>query len=182
MKIIETARLILRTWQDADLEPMLAINQDPRVMEYFPALGDRESTKLLMENIRQHHEEHGFSLYAVELKETQEFIGFVGLAFPSFDAHFMPAVEIGWRLAFAHWSKGYATEAAKAVLHYAFTKLNLEEVVSFTVSSNFRSRQLMKRIGLHHNPQDDFDHPKLADDSLLKRHILYRLSKTEYIA
>ncbi|CDZ77327.1 Acetyltransferase (GNAT) family protein [Legionella massiliensis] len=107
-------------------------------------------------------------------------IGFLGLMTPSFDAHFTPAVEIGWRLSSKYWNQGYATEGAKAVLHYAFNCLNIERLVSFTVVNNLASRRVMEKIGMHHNPPDDFEHPRLSVDSPLRKHVLYRLSKEEY--
>jgi RimJ/RimL family protein N-acetyltransferase len=180
MKILETARLILRTWEDVDLDPMTAIDQDPKVREYLPGTSDRNATNANIQRFMQHYQTKGFSLYAVELKTTHEMIGFVGLMTPSFEAHFTPAIEIGWRLASKHWKKGYATEAAEAILHYGFTQLGLDEVVSFTVLNNLPSRRVMEKIGMRHNPNDDFDHPKIVDGSPLKRHVLYRLSKADY--
>ena len=180
MIIIETERLILRTWQDQDIDAMAAIDQDPKVCEYFPGIGNREATAARIAKIRQHYEDHGFSLYAVELKFSSTFIGFLGLMIPSFKAHFTPAVEIGWRLASDHWNQGYATEGAKAALIYAFDTLKLNEVVSFTVINNKASRRVMEKIGMRHNPADDFAHPNLADGHPLKQHVLYRLSKKEF--
>ena len=176
MKILETDRLILRLWQSSDVDGMAAIDQDPKVCQYLPAIGTRATTEAGVQQILNHYKEHGFCLYAVELKENNEFIGFLGLSTPSFEAHFTPAVEIGWRLASRHWNKGYATEGAKAVLKYGFLTLNLNEIVSFTVVNNRASRRIMEKIGLHHNPDDDFNHPRLAADSPLRRHVLYRLS------
>lgn len=181
MKVLDTSRLILRTFKDADLEPMTDINQDPKAMKYFPALQDKEQTRQLINRIQTHYDTYGYSLYAVELKQTQQMIGFVGLLRADFDAHFTPTVEIGWRLASNHWNKGYAAEAAKAVLNYAFTKLDLDELVSFTSENNKRSCHLMEKIGMHHDSQDDFDHPKLEKTNPLCRHVLYRLTKAEYI-
>lgn len=125
----------------------------------------------------KHQNDHGFSLYAVELKSTGEMIGWCGLMIPSFDAHFTPTVEIGWRLASQHWNHGYATEAATAVLKYAFDSLKLKEVVSFTVVDNIRSRRVMEKIGLHHNSVDDFDHPRIEKSHRLCRHVLYQVLK-----
>jgi RimJ/RimL family protein N-acetyltransferase len=122
-----------------------------------------------------------FGLYAVELKNTGEMIGFLGLMIPPFEVHFTPAIEIGWRLSSTHWNQGYATEGAKAVLHYAITFLNLPEVVSFTAVNNLASRRVMEKIGLQHNTKDDFDHPKLEQNSPLRRHVLYRLSRADYL-
>lgn len=182
MNVFETERLILRTWQEADTTPFIAINQDPDVMRYFPYLQDRAYTLSLIEKIEQHQQKYGFSLYAVELKKTGEMIGFTGLFNASFKAHFTPAMEIGWRIASQHWNKGYATEAAKTVLHAAFHQFNLDEVVSFTTETNIPSRSVMEKIGLQYNPRDDFNHPALKSDSPLLRHVLYRLSKKDYRA
>jgi len=181
MIILQTERLILRTWQQTDIEVMTEINQDPKVCEFLPGIGDQVTTEAFVHRMIQHYHDHGFTLYAVEIEATHAFIGFVGLSIPSFQAHFTPAVEIGWRLASQYWGEGYATEAAKAVLHYAFTELGLDEIVSFTVVNNKASRRVMEKIGLQHEANDDFDHPKLDDDSPLKRHVLYRLSRNDYL-
>lgn len=183
--ILSTDRLILRTWKPSDILPMTAISSDPKVMEHFPALQDNAATEALIAHINHHYEQFGYALYATEIKETHEFIGFVGLnhprfTIPNFQPKGLPIVEIGWRLAAKHWKQGYATEAAKAVLHYAFTELDLHEIISFTVTANTKSRRVMEKIGLHHSEADDFDHPNLQDDSPLKRHVLYRLTRDEY--
>ncbi len=102
MKILETDRLILRTWIDEDLEPMLAINQDPKVMEYFPSLQDLEMTKNFIEKVNAHFENNGYSLYATVRKDTNEFIGFIGLLIVDFESHFTLTTEIGWRLSSNH--------------------------------------------------------------------------------
>ena len=180
-KIIETDRLILRTWNDNDLQPMLAINQDPKVMEYFPSLQDLEMTKNFIDKVNAHFENHGYSLYAVIKKDTTEFIGFTGLLIADFASHFTPATEIGWRLSSNHWGQGFATEGAKAVLDYAFRELKLTEIVSFTAAGNAKSIRVMQKIGLQHNAADDFDHPKLDDKSPLKRHVLYRINQEKYL-
>lgn len=183
--ILSTERLILRTWKPSDTLLMTAISSDPMVMEYFPATQDFTATQALINHINQHYEKFGYAAYAVEIKDTHEFIGFVGLNHPTFEIpNFqlkgLPIVEIAWRLSSKHWGQGYATEAAKAVLHYAFIELNLLEIISFTVPANAKSRRVMEKIGLHHSEEDDFDHPKLEDDSPLKRHVLYRITRTEY--
>ena len=128
------------------------------------------------------HELESTSLgfWAASLIETGEFIGMIGLEDVYFKAHFTPAVEIGWRLAFDYWGKGYATEGAQAALQYGFESLNLNEIVSFTTLENMRSRHVMKKIGMHHDPKDDFDHPKLPEGHPLRRHMLYRLNKTDW--
>lgn len=175
MIVIETPRLILRTWKDSDIEPFAAMNQDPEVMKFFPAILSPEESDSLINRQRQRFKEHGFCCYAVELKSTGEFIGFVGLAIPLFEAPFMPAVEIGWRIAKAYWNQGYATEAAKYVLNHAFNDLNLSEVVSFTAVQNLTSRRVMEKIGMTHSPNDDFDHPRLPEGHPLRQHVLYRI-------
>ncbi len=179
--VIETDRLILRTWHTADLEPMCAINQDPRVMEHFPELQGVDETKSLIDKINKQYANNGYTLYVTELKKTGEFIGFIGLFTVGFEAHFTPATEIGWRLGFNHWGKGYATEGAKGVLRYGFCELDLPEIVSFAVVDNKRSTRVMEKIGLRHNPSDDFDHPNLDLENRLCRHVLYRLTKAAYV-
>lgn len=183
-RILETQRLILRTWCKADLEPMHKINQDPNVMEYLLPLNNKQQTQFLIDRINQHHAQHGYSLYAVELKATHEMIGFIGLLHRTkteLDVAFNPSTEIGWRLASQHWQKGLATEGAKAVLEHAFEVLKLSEIVSFTVIDNKKSRRVMEKIGLHYQSDEDFDHPKVPDNNPLKRHVLYRITKAQYL-
>lgn len=181
MKIIlETKRLILRTWVESDKKVMCKMNLDPKVMEYFPSLQDEEATKNLIAKINRHFKDYNYTLYAVELKKNKNFIGFIGLLTVPFEASFTPATEVGWRLAFEHQGKGYATEGAKAVLHHAFTALNLGKIVSFTALNNQKSRRVMEKIGLKHNPEDDFNHPKLDRNHPLSKQVLYRLRKDEY--
>ncbi|HBD7468578.1 TPA: GNAT family N-acetyltransferase [Legionella pneumophila] len=182
MRILETKRLFLRTFQEKDVESLIAINQDPKVMQFFPAIPMREETIAFIDKIISHQEEKNFSLYAAEIKNTGEMIGFVGLFTATFQAHFTPAVEIGWRLSSKHWNQGYATEAAKAVLDYAFRKLDLGEVVSFTSVLNKPSIRVMQKIGLHTNSEDDFDNTKVPLGSQLIRHVLYRLKRAEYLS
>ena len=143
-------------------------------MRYFPAPLTREQSDALADRARAHLEEHGWGLWAVELRGERCFAGFVGLSRPSFDAHFTPAVEVGWRLAREHWGRGYATEAARAAVAFGFDTLDLDEVVSFTAAINLPSRRVMERLGMTHDPRDDFDHPRVADGPL-RRHVLYRV-------
>ena len=131
-----------------------------------------EITKLMSGHI----ERCGWGFWAVSLVQTGEFIGMIGLEDVYFTAHFTPAVEIGWRLAFEHWGKGYATEGALAALKFGFDVLQLKEIVAFTAVQNQRSRTVMGKIGMHHDSKDDFNHPKLADDHSLSRHVLYRIN------
>jgi RimJ/RimL family protein N-acetyltransferase len=150
------------------------MNADPAVMEFFPAPLTRVESDALVDRILAHFSARGFGVSAAELKATGEFIGFIGLAVPRFEAHFTPCVEIGWRLAAAHWGTGLATEGATAVLDYAFGTLGLREIVSFTSAVNMRSRKVMEKIGMTRNPADDFDHPNLPEGHWLSRHVLYR--------
>jgi RimJ/RimL family protein N-acetyltransferase len=171
---IRTLRLHLRLWRDEDLPAFAAMNADPRVMEFFPKPLNRTESDARAAGIRDHFVRHGFGLWAVEAPGVADFIGFVGLSVPGFEAHFTPCVEIGWRLAHEHWGKGYATEAALAALDFGFRGLVLEEIVSFTVPANRRSRAVMERIGMTRSPADDFDHPALPEGHPLQRHVLYR--------
>jgi 3-dehydroquinate dehydratase/shikimate dehydrogenase len=180
MTLIKTARLILRPWRQEDLEPFATLNADPKVMEYFPSVLTSEESNDSAHRISSKIETQRWGLWAVSVPGVADFIGFIGLAVPSFEAPFTPAVEIGWRLAYDHWGKGYATEGAKAVLEYAFETLKLSEVVSFTALPNKRSQHIMEKIGMHHDPKDDFDHPKLPQGHWLKRHVLYRLKKSQW--
>ena len=150
-------------------------------MEYFPKLQDLETTKKFIIRINSHFEKYGYTLYATERKDSGEFIGFIGLFTPEFESHFTPTTEIGWRLSSKHWGQGFATEGAKAVLDYAFRELKMPEVVSFTTAGNAKSIRVMQKIGLQHNESDDFDHPNLDDESPLKPHVLYRLSREKYM-
>ena len=163
---------------EAVLETMAAINADSRVMEFFPSTQTREEPLVFIRRVMEHQLKHGYSLYACDLKPTGEMIGFVGLLYRSreeLDIPGMPGTEIGWRLASKHWNNGYATEAATAVLKHAFETLDLGEVVSFTAAINKPSQRVMEKIGLKHNSDDDFSHPKLKEDSPLCQHVLYRI-------
>jgi len=146
-------------------------------MEFFPALLAREESDTLVDRIEAHFRAHGFGLYAVELRLGREFIGFAGLSVPAFQARFTPCVEIGWRLAGEHWGRGLATEAARAVVGHGFDTLGLDSLVSFTVPGNVRSRGVMEKIGMTHDPDDDFDHPGLPEGDPLRSHVLYRLKR-----
>lgn len=176
--IIETHRVILRPWRDSDREPFAFMNADSRVMEFFPSPLSASQSDALITKIEAHFRKHGFGLYAAELRSEGTFAGFVGLSVPSFRAHFTPCVEIGWRLARNVWGRGLATEAAQAVLKHARDVLRLQQVVSITVPQNIRSRRVMEKLGMTHNPAEDFDHPQLPPRHPLRRHVLYRLDLT----
>ena len=174
---LPTDRLLLRRWRPEDRAPFAALNADPEVMEHFPARLTRAESDAFVDRIEAGFAEHGFGLWAVEVRATGEFIGFTGLAVPSFEAPFTPAVEIGWRLARPGLGHGYASEAAGRALDAAFTTYGLAEVVSFTSVTNVRSQAVMRRIGMTHDPADDFDHPRLPPGHRLQRHVLYRATR-----
>lgn len=178
--MIETKRLILRLWRESDGAPFAELNADHEVMEFLPATLTTAQSDAFVATIRAHWDEHGYGLWAVELKDGTPFIGYVGLAKVHFEAHFAPAVEIGWRLSRAAWGAGFASEAARAALAFAFDTLSLDQVVSFTVPANRRSLGVMERIGLRHDGADDFDHPSMPDGHPLQRHVLHRLRRTEW--
>jgi ribosomal-protein-alanine N-acetyltransferase len=177
---LTTPRLRLRRWQACDREPFAALNADPRVMEHFPALLTRAESDALADRIEAHFAQHGYGLWAVEILGGAPFIGFVGLSYPRFEARFTPCVEIGWRLAAEHWGHGYATEAARAAVAYGFEALGLAEILSFTVPANVRSRRVMEKLGMRHDPAEDFDHPLLPPGHPLSRHVLYRLGRATF--
>ena len=153
------------------------MNADPRVTEFLPARLSPEQSDAFVERAEAHFERHGFGLWAVEIPGIVSFAGFVGLSIPRFEAPFQPCVEIGWRFGAEHWGKGYATEGARAALAFGFDECGLEEIVSFTAPQNVRSRRVMERIGMSHDPADDFDHPLLAEGHPLRRHVLYRIGR-----
>ena len=162
MTELTTDRLLLRQWRDSDREPFAALNADPAVMEHFPALQTREQSDALIDRNIPEIDGRGWGLWALEVRDTGEFIGFTGLSVPSFEAHFMPAVEIGWRLAKGAWGNGYATEAARASLAHGFGPAGLDEIVSFTATTNLPSQRVMQRIGMTHDEAGDFDHVRMS--------------------
>lgn len=175
MRELATDRLVLRRWRADDLEPFAAVNADPVVMEHFPAPLTRQQSDAVVTRIEERFERDGFGWWAVEVAATGELAGFVGLAPVDFEAHFTPAVEVGWRLGRAHWGRGYAVEAARAALDDAARRCGVHDVVSFTALPNLRSQRVMQKLGMTRNPREDFDHPKLAPGHPLRRHVLYRL-------
>jgi RimJ/RimL family protein N-acetyltransferase len=173
-------RVCLRRWRDEDREAFAAMSSDARVMEFFRISLSRVESDAMVDGIQKHFSEHDFGLWAIEVPGVAHFIGFAGLAVARFSAHFTPCVEIGWRIAFEHWGRGYATEAARLALGYGFGTLALPEVVSFTSATNHRSRAVMERLGMHRDPADDFDYPSLPEGHPLRRHVLYRLGSDSY--
>lgn len=177
---LTTERLILRPWREADRAPFAQLNGDPRVMEFMSRCLSREESDALADQIETHFRERGFGVWAVELRRDGSFIGFDGLNVPTLHAHFTPCVEIAWRLAADYWGQGLATEGAQAAAVYAFQALGLKELVSFTVPANVRSRRVMEKLGMTHDPGDDFDHPQVPAGHPLRRHVLYRLKRSAW--
>ncbi len=149
-------------------------------MEHFPGPLRREESDDLVDRVDAGFDARGWGLWAVEVAGTAPFIGFVGLNPATFDAPFTPAVEVGWRLAREHWGRGYATEGARAALAFGFEDLALDEIVSFTTHGNTRSRHVMERLGMQHDPADDFDNPNAPEGNPLRAHVLYRLDRERW--
>ncbi|MCY1273286.1 Acetyltransferase (GNAT) domain protein [compost metagenome] len=179
---LDSPRLWLRQWRDEDLAPLAALCADPEVMRYFPAPLSRDESAALLDRIRAHFDSHGFGPWALQRKDSGELIGFTGLFEVGFAAPFTPAVEIAWRLARAHWRQGFASEAARVALACGFTRLGLDEVVSFTTTSNEPSQRVMQAIGMRRDPAEDFEHPDLPPGHPLRRHVLYRLRRAAWEA
>jgi RimJ/RimL family protein N-acetyltransferase len=175
----ETERLRLRQWIESDREPFARLNADPKVMEFYPNILDRAASDAMVDRVQALISDRGWSLWAVELKADKQFIGYVGLHVPNYDLPCSPCVEIGWRLALPYWGKGYASEAARAVLKVGFDRLNLPEIVSFTATINRRSYTLMERLGMT-RAAETFEHPNIPVGHPLREHYLYRLSKEEW--
>lgn len=173
--ILETERLLIRSWVEADRDLFREINADPKVMEYFPFRRSHAESDALLDKLNSSIRETGLGFYALELKETAEPIGFCGLSLANMPEIFpKETVEIGWRLATRFWGKGYVTEAAGALLDFAFDEKSIQAVLAFAVEHNRRSTAVMQRIGMKPCPQMDFDHPRVPDTHpLLKRHVVY---------
>ena len=173
--LFQSQRLGFRDWSDADLEPMTLINQNPKVMEHFPSLQDREMTKGFIDSQRRCLQAEGCCFFATDLLSSGSFIGLIGFKPIAFEAHFTPGIEIGWRIAQDHWGMGLATEGATACLHYAFETLNIDRIFSFTTTQNKRSESVMQKIGMR--PIGQFDHPKLPGGHPMRRHVLYQITR-----
>lgn len=180
---IETERLYLRQWRASDFATFADMNADPEVMQYFPKLLTSKVSDIIANKCQQLIADNGWGLWAVSLKDDEEssgdFIGFVGLNDTHANMSFAPAVEIAWRLHNNYWGQGYATEAARGSLNFAFTELGLEEVVSFTAVINKRSQLIMQRIGMT-DTQDNFYHPALKATHPLAEHVLYKISRQQW--
>ncbi|MDE1460964.1 GNAT family N-acetyltransferase [Spartinivicinus poritis] len=176
---LKTERLTLRQWQSEDYKFFAALNADPVVMKYFPSCLSAVQSDAFADKLVSLIAKRGWGLWAVELKDTAQFIGFVGLHQPEAELPFTPCVEIGWRLAKAYWGVGYATEAAQAALQFAFDTLNLNEVVSFTSVTNKQSQAVMQRLGMV-NTRQNFEHPSVSAESPLREHVLYKITKQQW--
>jgi len=177
---LRSARLVLRQWRSDDLAPFAALNADPRVMQHFPAPLSRAESDALAARCRTVIDERGWGLWAADASPVAAFIGFIGLAIAGPELPCSGAVEVGWRLAAAHWGRGYATEGARAALQFAFDELELPEVVSFTAAVNARSRAVMERLGMRRDA-DTFEHPRCAEGSPIRTHVLYRMSRAAWL-
>ena len=175
-----TDRLLLRHWRPEDRAPFAALNDDPQVMEHFPAHLTRDESDAMADRITNFLDEHGWGLWAVQVRETGRFIGFTGLSVPRFEADFTPCVEVGWRLAREGWGHGYATEAAVASVEHGFGVLGLAEIVAMVVPGNLRSQNVMRKLGMTWDESADFDHPFVPEDSRVRRHRLYRLAPADW--
>lgn len=180
--ILRTERLIMRPFNADDREAFATINADQQVMEHYPSPLTRAESDALMDRINASFRERGFGVWALELGSSKALLGYTGLAVPTWENHLTPCVEIGWRLGREHWGNGYASEAARAALEVAFTDLGLAEVLSFTSLPNHRSARVMQRIGMRRDEASDFAHPNLPAEHPLSRHIVYRVSASEWEA
>jgi RimJ/RimL family protein N-acetyltransferase len=179
--MLETARLQLRQWQPQDYAPFAAMGADPDVMAYFPKLLTTEESEAIAERISQKITVQGWGFWAVEIKASGDFAGFVGLNEPQYAMPCSPCVEVGWRLAKAYWGQGYATEAGRAALEFAFNPLNLSEVVSFTSVLNLRSQAVMRRLGMQ-DVQQNFEHPLVPEGDRLREHVLYKIGRADWLS
>ena len=178
----ETERLILREWQDKDFEPFFALNQDMKVMRYFPNVFSHQETVDLVTKIKNKFRANGFGFYSCELKTTGQFIGSIGLNVPDFSAHFTPCVEVGWRVAKEFWGQGLAVEAAQRSLEIGFNQFGLDQIMSFTAKINTNSQRVMQKLGMTNNEAEDFHHPKLDHNHSLALHVLYRMPKSLWLS
>ena len=173
--IFRSKRLGFRKWNQSDLDPYAEMNADEEVMKYFPRCFTKEESKAAMERFNECFAKRGYTFFAVDRLDENQFIGFIGLYYTAYELPFCPCTEIGWRLAKAHWANGFATEGAKACLDFAFNKLDLKEVYSWTATTNIPSENVMKKIGME--MLEVFNHPKVPSDHPLCPHLLYKIEK-----
>ncbi|NOZ54860.1 MAG: GNAT family N-acetyltransferase [Gammaproteobacteria bacterium] len=176
---LETERLILKQWKDSDYRVFTGMSSDPEVMRYYPSLMSRSESNEMADKIRSLISDKGWGFWAVEEKDDNKFIGFVGLHEPVPELSFSPCVEIGWRIRKEKWGKGFATEAAKEALNFAFEVLKLDKVYSFSTVKNQKSRAVMERLGMI-NTHKNFEHPEIPTDSPLRDHVLYEVRREQW--
>ncbi len=179
---LRTERLVLRRWRPDDRPPFARLNADPEVMRHFVRPLSRDESDALVDRIEAQFEARGYGLWAVERHADCAFLGFTGLADFVFGEPARAFVEVGWRFDRFAWGHGYATEAAREVLRFGFEDAGLAEIASWTSPLNTSSVRVMERLGLHHDPADDFDHPRVPEGHPLRRHVLYRLTRAEWLA
>ncbi len=172
--LFQSARLGFRNWVEEDILPFAALCSDKRVMEFYPKQLTLQEATAFIERIKQHFSEKGYGLYAVDELSTRRFIGYIGFLTAQFPAWFTPCTEIGWRLSYAAWGRGLATEGALQCLAYGWTHFHFKEIYSFTAVINKRSERVMQKIGMH--LAGSFDHPNVEEGSPLKKHVLYRIA------
>lgn len=179
MIFVQTPRLSLRQWQDSDRAPFAQMNACAQVMEYFPATYSQAESNMHLDKQIRAIEQRGYGFFAAERRDTREFIGFIGLSNCPAGLPFAPCVEIGWRLLSAHWGQGFATEGALACLEFAFTELDLPDVISMTPCLNKRSERVMQKLGLE-NQYDNFNHPSVPPGHALCEHVFYKIDQTQW--
>lgn len=177
---LRTERLLLRPWRAQDCEALWAMQSDPQVMEFLMPVPDRAASDAVADRIARHFADHGFGLWVVEVPGVTPFAGYCGLVHVPYAAHFTPAIEVGWRFLRTAWGHGYATEAARACLDFGFETLGLEQIIAITVPANRRSRAVMARLGMTHDPNDDFDMPTVPVGHPLRHQVLYRLCRPDF--
>lgn len=178
---LTTARLLMREWRESDRAPYAALNADPEVMRHFPSMLTPRQSEEMIDRMAAVWADRSFGLWAVERRDTSEFIGFVGLSVPGWQAAFTPCVEVGWRLGKHHWGNGFAPEAAIAALAWGFANVDPpdDQIVSFATEANVKSQRVMEKIGMIRDLESDFDHP-LLPDWVDRRHVLYRINRRQH--
>ncbi len=179
---LTTERLVLRPWKKSDLDPFFKLNADPKVMEFYQSTLTRVESDALAEKIQHDYAHRSYGFWAIEVPGVADFIGYVGLNYWDLEMSFAPCIDIGWRLDSSYWGHGYATEGAQEALRYGFETLQIEEIVSMATTGNHRSHRVMERLGMHHNPQENFRHPKVPIDHPLSLRVLYRLAREKWLA
>ena len=173
--LFTSKRLGFREWSLNDLDDFFQLNSDKEVMEHFPKTLTKEETKAYIIRLQNQYKTYGHNYYAVEIKESGEFIGFIGLAYQDFESDFTPNVDIGWRLKKSAWGKGYATEGANKCLDIAFNQLHLDKIISTCTLGNKDSEKVMQKIGMQ--KVREFSHPKLKEYPEIQTCLLYEITR-----